>query len=92
LTKKIEAAEIVEPKSIQSDRILFGATVKLQDDDGKEKIYQIVGEDESNVETGKISWKSPLAKALLGKKQDDEITLKRPAGEKVFLILKISYF
>ncbi len=91
LTKKIEDAEVVEPKAVKSDRILFGATVKLQDEDGQEKIYQIVGEDESEVEKGKISWKSPLAKALLGKKEDDEITVHRPSGEKVFLILAVSY-
>ena len=81
LTKKIEEAQVVDPAKINSEKIVFGATVTLLDEEGAEKKYQIVGEDEIHAESGKISWKSPIAKALLGKKLGDEVVVKRPAGD-----------
>ncbi|MFN7262669.1 MAG: transcription elongation factor GreB [Pseudobdellovibrionaceae bacterium] len=91
LTQRIEDAEVVDPRQLKSDRIVFGATVTIQDEDGQSKTYQIVGEDEADVSQGKISWKSPVATALLGKKLDDEVTVKKPSGEEIFLIEKIEY-
>jgi transcription elongation factor GreB len=91
LTQRIEDAEIVDPRTIRSEKIVFGATVTIQDEDGNSKTYQIVGEDEADVNQGKISWKSPVATALLGKKLDDEVIVKKPSGEEVFLIEKIEY-
>ncbi|MCB0408510.1 MAG: GreA/GreB family elongation factor, partial [Bdellovibrionales bacterium] len=59
--------------------------------DGNIKNYQIVGEDEFDPKTNKISWKSPMAKALLGKSTDDEVIVKRPAGDTEFIIISIKF-
>jgi transcription elongation factor GreB len=91
LRDRIEAAKIVDPKEIQSDKVVFGATVKIEDEEGQVKIYQIVGEDELEPGQNKVSWKSPIAKALLGKKIGDEIEIQRPSGTLVAEILEISY-
>jgi transcription elongation factor GreB len=91
LTQKIENAEIVDPKTIKADKVLFGATVSIEDEDGNLKTYQIVGEDEFKIEEGKISWKSPLAKSLLGRKLDDEAVVKKPSGEATVTIVGIKY-
>ena len=63
LTKRIEQAHVVDVSTVQSDRIVFGATVSLEDEDGDVKIYRIVGEDEIQTEKGWISWRSPIASA-----------------------------
>ncbi|MGE3760268.1 MAG: transcription elongation factor GreB [Pseudobdellovibrionaceae bacterium] len=91
LTGRIEAAEIVDPKTVTAKNIVFGATVTVENEEGESVTYQIVGADETDIKSGKISWKSPIAKALLGKKLDDEVTVKKPAGEEVLLITDISY-
>lgn len=91
LRDRIEAAKIVDPKQVQSDKIVFGATVKIEDEEGQVKIYQIVGEDELEPGKNKVSWKSPIAKALLGKKVGDEVEIQRPSGALVAEILEISY-
>lgn len=91
LTKRMEAAEVVDPKTLNSERVVFGATVTLLNEDDKAFTYQIVGEDEVIAEQGKISWKSPVAKALLGKKVDDEVIVKKPNSEETFLIQKIEF-
>ena len=91
LQKRMEAAEVIDPKSLNSERIIFGATVTFENEDGAEKIYQIVGEDEFNINLGKISWKSPIAKALIGKKQDDEVKIQKPSGEEIVTILKVEF-
>lgn len=91
LRDRIEAAKVVDPKEIKSDKVVFGATVKIEDEDGQIKSYQIVGEDELEPGKNKISWKSPIAKALLGKKTGDEVEIKRPTGALIAEILEISY-
>jgi transcription elongation factor GreB len=91
LLKKIESAEVVDPTQIQSDRILFGALVQLEREDGSECSYQIVGETESDPKQSRISWKSPLATALLGKREGDEVIFRKPKGEEVFVVLKVQY-
>lgn len=91
LRDRIEAAQIITPSTIHSETVVFGATVKLLDEDDDEKTYQIVGEDEIEPGKNKISWKSPIAKAILGKKEGDEVKVKRPAGDVFFEILKIEY-
>ncbi len=92
LTFRIENAQVVDPAQLQSDRIVFGCTVTVEDEEGVDKTYQIVGEDEIDIKEGKISWKSPLAKALLGKKEDDEVVVKKPQSESILLIKKIAFF
>lgn len=91
LTQKMEAAEVVDPQKIQSQTVVFGATVTILDEDEHESVYQIVGEDEFDIKSGKISWKSPVAKALLGKKVGDEVIIHKPAGEEVVTIEDIKF-
>ncbi len=91
LQKKMESAEVIDPKILKSERIIFGATVTLENEDGKEVIYQIVGADEIDIKLGKISWNSPVAKALLGKKIDDEVIIKKPQGEETVTIIRFKF-
>lgn len=91
LTKRLEDAEVVDPKQMSGDKVLFSATVTLVDEGGDEFRYQIVGEDELDPKAGKISWKSPVAKALLGKKVGDEIRIIRPSGEVFMTIEGVEY-
>lgn len=91
LSSRLEKAVIVDISLSPVDQVSFGATVLLEDEDEKTYTYQVVGEDESLPEQGKISWTSPLAQALLSKKIGDEVVVQRPAGEKVYFIKKISY-
>ncbi|KYG61581.1 transcription elongation factor GreB [Bdellovibrio bacteriovorus] len=91
LTKRIEDAEVVDPKAMKAATVLFSATVTITNEDGEEFVYQIVGEDEFDPKMGRISWKSPVAKALLGKKVGDEVRLVKPAGEEFVTIEQIEY-
>lgn len=91
LTKRIEDAELVDPKLMKGSTVLFSATVTLVNEDGDEVIYQIVGEDEFDPKAGKISWKSPVARALLGKKEGDEVRIVKPAGEEFVTIDKVEF-
>lgn len=89
---KLANAEVVDPAQLESSKIIFGATVELQDLELDEKVkYQIVGEDESDVKQGKISVFSPIARSLIGKKKGDIIEFKSPKGEKEFEVLNF-YF
>lgn len=91
LTKRLEAAEIVDPSQQKSDRVHFGATVLIKSEEDVEKTYSIVGIDEADVKNGRISWISPLAKALLNHKVGEWITVKTPKGEEEYKILSITY-
>lgn len=91
LMKKMEDAEIITPNEINNNKIVFGATVTVEHEDGHQATYQIVGEDESDTESKKISWKAPIAKALLGKTEGDEVKLIKPQGEEFLEIIKIEY-
>lgn len=91
LALKMDASEIVDPKLIKTDKIVFGATVTIEFEDESLKTYQIVGEDEIDTTGNKISWKSPIAKALLGKKEGDEAILKKPSKEEYITIIKVEY-
>lgn len=91
LQKKMESAEVIDPTKLLSKTIIFGATVTIENEDGNQVTYQIVGEDEIDIKQGKISWKSPVAKALLGKKKDDEIVIKKPSSEETVVILDIQF-
>ena len=90
LKDRLESAVVVDPLKIETEKVVFGAKVELEDEEGEVTTYRIVGEDESEPEKGRISWQSPVANALIGKVEGDEIIVKRPAGEKVFVILSIS--
>lgn len=91
LRLRLESAEVVDPEKLQGAKVLFGATVTLLKEDDTEQVYSIVGEDEWSVEQNRLSWKSPVAKALLGKQVDDEVVVKKPSGEESYTILKIEF-
>lgn len=91
LTARLEAAEIVDPSTLSGKKIVFGATVTISDEEEKLSKYQIVGEDETDAAQGKISWRSPVAKALLGKFEGDEVMIHKPSGESYALIEKVEY-
>lgn len=89
LETRLDDIEIVDPKKVSTEKITFGATVTVVDQEDTEAIYQIVGEDELEAKKGKISWKSPMAKALLGKRVGDVVKVVRPKGDVELEILKI---
>jgi len=91
LDQRLSAAVVVDPTTIKSDKVQFGATVKISDDTGIIKTYTIVGVDEVDTESGHISWQSPIGKSLLGKSEGDEITIRVPSGEHTFEIVEIIY-
>lgn len=91
LGQKLEKAEVVDPKNIVSETIVFGAKVILEDEEGLEINYQIVGEDEFDIQSGRISWQSPVAKCLMGRRVGDEVILKRPSGDKIVQVIDIVY-
>jgi transcription elongation factor GreB len=92
LTKKIEHAEVVDPTSHQgSDKVFFGATVSILRNQEQEQTVTIVGQDEINPETNKISWTSPLAKNLLRKNLGDSFMFTSPQGREEVEIIEISY-
>jgi transcription elongation factor GreB len=91
LSKRIERFEVINPSEVKSDRILFGATVTISDEEENEKTYQIVGLDETDPKVGKVSWISPLARALMNNKVGDVVSLKTPLGEKDLEIVRIRY-
>ena len=90
LGKRLEDAVVVDPEKVSSEQIKFGATVTVEENE-HEKIYYIVGQDEIDLETQKISWKSPIGKALLGKEEGDVVEVRTPKGIKELEILSIKY-
>ena len=91
LTKRIDALTIVEPSKEQLGRVFFGATVTIEDEDGLEATYRIVGGDELDLQKSWISVESPLARALLGKREGDVVTVTRPKGVAEFTVVRIRY-
>ena len=92
LEGKIPLLQIIDPKTLQAgDRIVFGATVELEDDDGQSRIFQIVGDDEADIKEGRISISSPLARSLIGKYEGDEVTCPAPKGLIHYAIVTVKY-
>jgi transcription elongation factor GreB len=91
LTKRLEIAVVVDPQKQSGDKIFFGATVDLEDEHGARSKHQIVGEDEIDGTASRISWRSPVGRALLGKRQGDVVTVRRPAGELEIEIIAVRY-
>jgi len=94
LQKQLESYEVVDPAARPTtDRVFFGATVTVQDEDGSEATYQIVGGDEleESLGPGRISYEAPLGRALLGKREGDAVTVRRPAGEAELIIVKVEW-
>lgn len=91
LTKRIEAAEVVDPAKRKSAQVFFGATITLRDEEKKTKTYSIVGVDEINPAKNHISWTSPFAKALIKAREGDVVTFKSPQGMREVEVMKIVY-
>ena len=92
LTQKLESAEIIHPHDPHNTkRVLFGAWVTLLTEEGTQKKYKIVGQDEIDPQRGHISWVSPVGKALLNAQVGDVVTVQTPKGAEDFEILKIEY-
>lgn len=91
LNQRLEASSVIDPLNINSKKIQFGATVEIIDETGLSKCFTIVGVDEVDTTKGRISWQSPIGKSLIGKEVGDEVLVKVPAGELLFVIESISY-
>lgn len=92
IQSKLASAEVVDPKTIQADRVVFGATVTILDlETDEEATYQIVGVDEADVKQGMISILSPLARALIGKKSGEVATVQSPKGDKEYEVVSFEY-
>jgi transcription elongation factor GreA len=90
LEAKVGGAEVIDPPTA-GDRITFGSTVSLEDETGKAVRYQIVGSDEAEPASGRISILSPLARTLIGKRVGDSVTAQLPGGKKTFEILEVNF-
>jgi transcription elongation GreA/GreB family factor len=88
---QLERAIVVNPSGQPRDQVHFGAVVKILDEDGKTHRFTVVGDDEADVTGGKVSWASPLAKAMIGAKIGDTVKWRRPAGDTEVEIVEISY-
>ena len=91
IESKLSRATIIDPTELSGDKIVFGATVTLLDDDDKPVRYQIVGETEADAKNGRISYKSPIGRALIGRKAGDDIEVSVPAGDRYYSVSKIEF-
>ncbi len=91
LRKRLDELEVVSRVPEDTSKVRFGAWVTLEDEDGAEKRWRIVGPDEFDVKAGKLSMDSPMARSLLGKGLDDEVVVRSPAGEQVYIVTGIQY-
>jgi transcription elongation factor GreA len=89
---KLARAEVIDPSQLSGDKVKFGARVTLEDvDSGKKVEYRVVGPVEAQMQKGNISVESPLARALVNRRQGDEVTVNVPGGERTYLIAKVSW-
>lgn len=92
LEGRLGFAQIIDPTTVKESKVTFGATVTLNDvDNDTEVIYKIVGEDESDATSGKISISAPIARAMLGKRVGDEVIVKLPKGDREYEVVRIEY-
>jgi len=93
LEGKIANAQVIDPASLDAEgRVVFGATVEIEDlDSGERVVYQIVGDDESDIKAGKVSINSPVARALIGKSEGDTAEVQAPGGVRAYEIVNVDY-
>ena len=90
LSYKLTNSEIIDPNSLPKDRVVFASRVLLENiDTGEEVTYQLVGPDESDIDSGRISVESPLGRAMLGKRPGDEVVLQAPGGKRAYELVDI---
>ena len=91
LEDKISRAQIIDPTTLSGDKVIFGATVTLLDENDKPVRYQIVGQTEADAAKARISYNSPIGRALIGKQLEEEVEVTVPSGDKFYLIDKIEF-
>lgn len=92
LEGRIGYAQVIDPTTVKEVKITFGATVTLNDvDNDTQVVYHIVGEDESDASSGKISISAPIARAMLGKRKGDEVIVKLPKGDREYEVVRVEY-
>jgi transcription elongation factor GreA len=88
---RVTRAQIIDPATLSGDRVVFGATVTVLDDDDKKQRYQIVGMTEADARQGRISYDSPLGRALIGKQVGEEVEVTVPSGDRCYQVKKIEF-
>ncbi|MCB9676602.1 MAG: transcription elongation factor GreB [Alphaproteobacteria bacterium] len=91
LIGRLEKVRVVNPADISGDTVKFGATVVIADENGDEKTWRIYGEDEVDVEGGILSWRSPIANAIMGKEEGDGVAFQAPGGKREIEIVSVAY-
>ena len=88
---KLSRAMVIDPTTLSGDKVVFGATVTLHDEDHKQVRYQLVGQTEANARVGRISYNSPLGRALIGRQKGEEVEVSTPAGDRYYEIAGIEF-
>ena len=91
LEDRLTRALVIDPKTLSGDKVVFGATVTLLDEDDKKVKYQLVGQQEADAKVGRISYNSPLGRALIGRQMGEEVEVETPAGDRYYEIAKIEF-
>ena len=91
LDDRLSRALVIDPTTLSGDKVVFGATVTLVDEESKTVVYQLVGQTEADARVGRISFNSPLGRALIGRQVGDEIEVTTPAGERYYEISKLEF-
>src|SRR3954453_19502652 len=91
LEDRLSRAMVIDPTTLSGDKIVFGATVTLTDEDSKTVKYQLVGQTEADAKDGRISYNSPLGRALIGRQKGDEVEVSTPSGDRYYEIKKIEF-
>ncbi len=88
---RLSRAQVIDPTKLSGNKVVFGGTVSLIDEDDKNVVYQIVGQFEADAKSGRISYTSPLGRALIGRQVGDEVEVMTPSGEKYYEIAKVEF-
>jgi transcription elongation factor GreA len=91
LEDRLSRAMIIDPTTLSGDKVVFGATVTLLDEDEKKVKYQLVGQEEADARVGRISYNSPLGRALIGRQKGEDVEVTTPSGDKYYAIAKIEF-
>jgi transcription elongation factor GreA len=91
LEDKLSRAMVIDPKSLSGNKVVFGATVTLVDEDDKKVKYQLVGQTEADARVGRISYNSPLGRALIGREVGEEVEVSAPSGDRYYEIKKVEF-
>src|SRR5205814_6239642 len=91
LEDRLSRAMVIDPTTLSGNKVVFGATVTLKDEDDKKVKYQLVGQTEADAKVGRISYNSPLGRALIGREVGEDVEVSAPAGDRYYQIKKIEF-